>query len=122
MSIKIIMKNDIHRKIRYIPDSDFDKDIMELLEETKEEKIKASINLQEMIKHNKAPGIKISTGRHERPSLMHNGRVDEGATRELIDEGLKGAKIRAVTRNKKLGSSYRKIHPMKRRSFKGRKK
>lgn len=126
MSIKVIFKNDFRRKIRYIPDSDYDPNTMELLKETKEEKIKASINLRDMIKSNKAPGIKIATrGVRERPSVTHNGKLDSGAARELLDEGLKGAKIRAIARNKRIGSSYRKMHPAnktKLKGFKGRKR
>ena len=106
--IKYKLKNDIHGKIRYISESSFDESTMIRLEETEEEKEKSVANLKDMLSSRKAPGIVTSTGSKERPSLMHNGKIDAGAVGNLLDVGLDGAKKRAVKRNKVKGSSFQK--------------
>jgi hypothetical protein len=40
---------------------------------------------------------------------MHHGKLDEGATEELLDRGLEGAKKRALSRNASKGSSFHKV-------------
>jgi hypothetical protein len=46
---------------------------------------------------------------------MHNGKLDSGAVEELLDKGIEGAKERADERQKKIGSSFRKIKHLKRK-------
>ena len=67
------------------------------------------------------PGIittNYSKFRDSHHGTMHNGKLDSGAVEELLDKGIEGAKGRANERQKKLGSSFRKIKKYKRKKKK----
>ena len=65
------------------------------------------INIKEMVKQKRAPGLVEKTSR-DRGSVMHRGKVDEGAMSDLLDKTLPGAKVRAVKRFKNKGASFTK--------------
>lgn len=65
------------------------------------------INIKKMIKQKRAPGLVEKTSR-DRGSVMHRGKVDEGAMEDLLDKTLPGAKVRAVQRFKNRGSAFTK--------------
>ena len=65
------------------------------------------INIKEMVKQKRAPGLVEKTSR-DRGSVMHRGKVDEGAMEDLLDKSLPGAKVRAVKRFKNKGASFTK--------------
>lgn len=116
--IKVLMKNDIHKTPRYILESMFDKDIMDRIDDdTEEQKIKASSNLKEMLKCQKAPGI-LGSRSSSTKSMYHNHKLDSGAVGDFLDAGLDGAKKRAESRNKKMGFSFKKNKILKRRKRK----
>lgn len=103
---------------KYIKDQ-FDENTMEIIPEvkkSKEEEKKYYEDLSKQYKTTGGPAIVIS-GKNSRPSTTYNGKLDAGATENLLDMGLEGAKKRALQRNKKFGSSFRKV-----KNLKGRKK
>jgi hypothetical protein len=62
------------------------------------------------------PGIITTTYSQFRDShhgLTYKNKLDEGAVEEVLDKGIEEAKARAVERNKKQGSSFRKIKRFK---------
>ena len=64
------------------------------------------------------PGIittDYSKFRDSHHGTMHNGKLDSGAVEELLDKGIEEAKVRANERQKKIGSSFRKIKHLKRK-------
>lgn len=64
------------------------------------------------------PGIittDYSKFRDSHHGTMHNGKLDSGAVEELLDKGIEEAKGRANERQKKIGSSFRKIKHLKRK-------
>lgn len=65
------------------------------------------INIKEMIKSKRAPGLVEKTSR-DRGSIMHRGKIDEGAMEDLLDKSLPKAKKRARERQKIKGSSFTK--------------
>ena len=116
--IKVLMKNDIHKTPRYILESMFDKDTMDRLDDdTEEQKIKASSNLKEMLKEQKAPGL-LSSRSSNTKSMYYNNKLDSGAVGDFLDAGLDGAKKIDDSRNKKMGFSFRKNKILKRRKRK----
>lgn len=95
-------------KERYISEKDFDDLEMELAEQdSDEEKSKTAANIKDIINSGTAPGVVSSSS--NTPSMYHNNKLDEGAVENLLDVGLDGAKNRAVQRNNKYGSSFRKV-------------
>lgn len=97
----------------------FDEETMEIVEDakkTKEEEKAYYDKLREEYKTTGGPAVVIS-GRNDRPSTTYNGKLDSGATGDLLDQGLEKAKKRALYRNKKYGSSFRKV-----KQLRGRKK
>lgn len=96
----------------------FDENTMEIVPEqtkTKEEEKKYYEELRDHYKITGGPAIVIS-GRNK-TGTTYNGKLDTGATENLLDMGLENAKKRALERNKKYGSSFRKV-----KRLKGRKK
>lgn len=72
-------------------------------------------------KSGQCPGI-ITTDynqfRDSHHGTTHNGKLDSGAVEELLDKGIEEAKGRADERQKKIGSSFRKIKHAKRKKNK----
>lgn len=103
---------------KYMKDQ-FDEDTMEIVpkvNKSKEEEKKYYGELREHYKVTGGPAIVIS-GRNA-TGVTYNGKLDSGATENLLDMGLEKAKKRALERNKKYGSSFRKV----KRRIRGRKK
>jgi len=87
---------------------DFDPTKFQIVEETQQDIDKAEINLKEMLKAGKGPGILTTRSKFEgnRGSMFHNHKLDEGAMGDLIDKGLDGAMKRAEQREKKHGKGH----------------
>lgn len=94
----------------FISESAYDpeKHIKPTEEEEKSIKEIHSFNIKTICQTKSAPGMhfKIDTSRG---SLTYNGKLDSGATDELIERGLEGAKARAQERQKKTGHAFRKM-------------
>ena len=86
---------------------EFDPVKMELAYSTEESEKERKFNIKDIIESQSAPGI-VSSVHEERASCYHNGKLDDGAVSNLLDQGLGKAKKRAVTRNKKIGHSFYK--------------
>ena len=86
---------------------EFDPVKMELVYSTEESEKERKFNIKDIIESQSAPGI-VSSVHEERASCYHNGKLDDGAVSNLLDQGLGKAKKRAVTRNKKIGHSFHK--------------
>lgn len=65
-------------------------------------------------KSGQAPGI-VTSYKNKNYGVTHNHKLDEGAVENILDMGIDGAKKRAVERNTKIGSSFRKIKQYKKR-------
>lgn len=83
---------------------DFDPRKMEI---ASDKNTTSEFNIKQMIKQKRAPGLVEKTSR-DRGSVMHRGKVDEGAMEDLLDKTLPGAKVRAVKRFKNRGASFTK--------------
>ena len=96
---------------KLINEESFDKERMLKVsnDELKQNKIAAEINMKDILRSNQAPGMYMKSGSRDRGSTMHHGKLDEGATEDLLDKGLENAKKRAVSRNKTQGSSFHKV-------------
>lgn len=105
--IKVRIK-DSPDTIKYISDSSFDPNTMEKIEMSK-------ININNM--KNPPQVVSYIHENYDRGSLIHNGKLDEGSTANLLDIGLTKAKERAKTRIKRYGrfSRSNKIHLGKRK-------
>ena len=94
----------------FIKESEYDgaKHIRPSKEEEKDIHRIHTMNIKKICETKSAPGMhfKIDTSRG---SLMYNGKLDPGATDELIERGLSGAKDRAMERQKKTGHAFRKM-------------
>lgn len=102
--IDIIYKdNDKHKTIKK---ELFDPRKMLIDYKTKEQLEKLEFNLKDMIESKRAPGL--LTSRKSDPSITHKGKIDDGAVADYLDTTLDGAKKRAVERQTKFGSSFRK--------------
>ena len=84
--------------------TDFDPRKMEI---AKDKNKSSEINIKEMVRQKRAPGLVSKTSR-DRGSVMHKGKVDEGAMEDLLDKSLPKAKARANKRQKTRGSSFTK--------------
>lgn len=84
--------------------TDFDPRKMEIASDKNKT---TEINIKEMVRQKRAPGLVEKTSR-DRGSVMHRGKVDEGAMEDLLDKTLPGAKVRAVKRFKNKGASFTK--------------
>jgi hypothetical protein len=93
----------------YISDKDFDETKM-----VKIENDKGPNKYRDFWKSGQAPGI-VTSYANKNYGVTHNGKLDEGAVENLLDRGIDGAKTRAVERNNKIGSSFRKIKQYKKR-------
>lgn len=84
------------------------KHIVPSKEEEEQKKVISKLNIKTICESGNAPGMhfKIDTSRG---SLTYKGKLDSGATDELIERGLEGAKARALERKKKTGHGFRKI-------------
>lgn len=93
--------SSVYHNIKWM---DFDPRKMEL---AKDKNACTEINIKEMVKQKRAPGLVEKTSR-DRGSVMHRGKVDEGAMADLLDKTLPGAKARAIQRFKNKGASFTK--------------
>lgn len=93
--------SSIYHNIKWV---DFDPRKMEI---ANDKNICTEINIKKMVKEKRAPGLVEKTSR-DRGSVMHRGKVDEGAMEDLLDKTLPGAKVRAVKRFKNTGASFKK--------------
>ena len=64
------------------------------------------LNIKDILKSGRAPGIVGTIHEGNRGSLFHNHKLDEGAMGDLIDKGLDGAVKRAESREKKYGKGH----------------
>ena len=104
---KAIEKGSNSNSYRLMTWEEFDPTKMIIIEETQEEIEQYEINLKEMLKSHRAPGILTKTNPNQ-GSMFHKGKLDEGAMGDLIDRGLEGAKTRAEERKKKYGRGFQK--------------
>lgn len=65
------------------------------------------INLKNILESGKAPGL-IERTNKDRGSIMHRGKIDEGAVEDLLDKSLPKAESRAKERNTNIGHSFTK--------------
>ena len=100
-------RNDSSNSYRYITWEEFDPSKMTVIEETQEEITQSEINLKDMLRSGRAPGILTKTDPN-RGSMFHKGKLDEGAMGDLLDRGLEGAETRAKERKKKYGRGFQK--------------
>lgn len=77
-------------------------------DELAKNKVIAEVNMKNILTSRRAPGMFMKTD-SSKSSTMHHGKLDEGATEELLDRGLEGAKKRALSRNASKGSSFHKV-------------
>ena len=93
----------------YIQESDFDpKKHIRPSEEEKKKKEEESNKFWKEVKDGKRVlnlGVITSTKGRE-SDVMFKGKLDSGATEELLDVGLEAAKARALDRQKKRGAAY----------------
>lgn len=102
VDVRYIEENsNVFHNIKWI---DFDPRKMKI---AKDKNNTTEINIIEMIKQKRAPGLVSKTSR-DRGSVMHKGKVDEGAMEDLLDKSLPKAKTRALNRQKTRGSSFTK--------------
>lgn len=69
--------------------------------------INTAFNIMNIIKSGKAPGLVERTSR-DRGSIMHRGKVDEGAVEDLLDKSLPKAQNRVNERQTKMGHAFTK--------------
>ena len=93
--------NNIYHNIKW---TDFDPRTMSIANDKNDV---SEFNIKEMVKQKRAPGLVSKTSR-DRGSVMHRGRVDEGAMEDLLDKSLPKAKVRARNRQKSRGSAFTK--------------
>jgi hypothetical protein len=109
MMIWVRLRDHPNKQV-FISESSFDpkKHIKPSKEEEENIKESHSLNIKMICKTKSAPGMhfKIDTSRG---SLTYNGKLDPGATDELLERGLDGAKKRAKEREKKTGHAFRKM-------------
>ena len=104
---KACNKNSNSNSYRYIKWEEFDPTKMTVIEETQEEITQSEINLKDMIRSGRPPGLLTKTDPNQ-GSMFHKGKLDEGAMGDLIDRGLEGAEKRAQERKKKYGRGFQK--------------
>lgn len=94
----------------FISESTFDpnKHIKPTKEEEDNIKETHSLNIKTICETKSAPGMHFKID-NSRGSLTYKGKLDPGATDELIERGLVGAKKRAKEREKKTGHAFRKM-------------
>lgn len=68
---------------------------------------KTEFNILNIIKSGKAPGLVEKVDKN-RGSVMHKGKVDEGAMEDLLDKSLPKAKLRANERQVNQGHAFTK--------------
>jgi hypothetical protein len=95
---------------KYINEDTFDKESMEKLtsEEMNDITAQGALNIKDILSSRSAPGMFLKD-KSSRASTNYKGKLDSGATEDLIDRGLEGAKKRALERNKNKGSAFRKV-------------
>lgn len=87
----------------------FDPTKMDLIYISKEKQDEIDKKISNALKDGKSPFRLISSDvRNTKAGLTYNGKVDEGAVGNYLDTTLDSAKKRAVNRQKKYGSSFRK--------------
>lgn len=104
---KVRDKDSNGNSYRYIKWEEFDPTKMTIIEETQEEITQSEINLKDMLRRGRAPGMFTKTDSNQ-GSMFHKGKLDEGAMEDLLDRGLEGATQRAEERKKKYGRAFQK--------------
>ena len=95
-----------------IQESDFDPTIYRYLTEDEKEKARnKSIEFNNLLKSERNINIGFSMGKSGAShSPYYNGKLDSGATEELIDQGLEGAKNRGLEREKDNGKAFNRAN------------
>lgn len=96
--------------LKNISESDFDENKMEKVENKENKAV-----WKDILSSHKAPGI-VSSRNQSSSGLSFHGKLDEGSVGNFLDEKLESAETRAAQRNKKYGSSFKKIkRPIRRK-------
>jgi hypothetical protein len=106
--VKVHYKNEDESISHMLEWKDFDPDKMEVFDISEKDFTKYESNIFDIIKSKKAPGMFLNTTDDTRGSVMHKGKVDEGAIGDLLDKGLDGAMKRADQRQKNTGHAFSK--------------
>lgn len=108
-NIRIRYKNKPSHTRALVKVKNFDPRKMDLIYVSKEEQDKINEQINNALKDGKSPFKLISSEvRNNTVGLTYNGKIDEGAVGNYLDTTLDGAKKRAVNRQKRYGSSFRK--------------
>lgn len=108
-NIKVRYKNKPNYSRSTVKVKNFDPRKMDLIYISKEEQKEIDEKISKALKEGKSPFRLVSSEvRSNKAGLFYNGKIDEGAVGNYLDTTLDGAQKRAVNRQKKYGSSFRK--------------
>lgn len=108
-TIRIRYKNKPEYTRSVVKVKNFDPTKMDLIYVSKEKQEEINKKIADALKDGKSPFRLVSADvRNTRAGLTYNGKVDEGAVGNYLDTTLDSAKKRAMNRQKKYGSSFRK--------------